>query len=423
MSGGPWRSRDATRGSPGPRSHAGTARGNNQSVGQDCSALRMNHTIHIYSQAEAHQIPWPDDRLGRMAESYLMPLLTDGVKKYIANVSADLYVILINGKILPLTLGHPAVPGNCYVVSPYTHFVSYAMQELRKLHRPFLRALLLPVLQASGPVFRFCEIDKVATINNWLFSTNLYPSLTLAEIKLLISTVQARFPDYPVYFRSINPKSPAKNYPLFEKTSLFRIISRTVYYQEPAQVSLKKYPSIKKDLKLLQTSPFKLLTDQEINERLVKGLRQVYLDLYIHKYSIYNPQYTLAFFTRALRASFFEIYAFVTEKEEVRAGGLYYRFDDELTTPILGYDLTRPQKEGLYRLATLRTFQVARPKQYVVNRSSGAPGYKRARGGQQVIEYSYVNLHKQPFKRRLPWLILHYFFNPIVKILLVKFKL
>ena len=40
-----------------------------------------------------------------------------------------------------------------------------------------------------------------------------------------------------------------------------------------------------------------------------------------------------------------------------------------------------------------------------------------------MIEYSYVNLHKQPFKRRLPWLILHYFFDPIVKILLVKFKL
>ena len=77
--------------------------------------------------------------------------------------------------------------------------------------------------------------------------------------------------------------------------------------------------------------------------------------------------------------------------------------DGLMTAALLGYDLNRPRKLGLYRLAFALLIDEASRRKVLLNMSGGAGDFKMLRGAELVQEYDAVYDRHLPFARRLRW--------------------
>src|SRR5690606_35106137 len=104
--------------------------------------------------------------------------------------------------VLPITV-NKAEYENSYVCSPYTHYVSYARQELKLLRNPVVERLLSLVLTGAGWLMKSSKANKTVHVNNWLFSTNLYPALSRQQVTDVVLFLARRFPGHYIVFRSL----------------------------------------------------------------------------------------------------------------------------------------------------------------------------------------------------------------------------
>jgi hypothetical protein len=165
-----------------------------------------------------------------------------------------------------------------------------------------------------------------------------------------------------------------------------------------------------------------LINHKEMKAYLPQAL-QLYRDLYLKKYSELNPQLTLKYFEEVHQTGIINFHGYIDKNKILKAFSGQFTLDKTITSPIVGYDVSAPQKEGLYihaaQLALLNKFDQG----LLLNLSSGAPSFKRMRGGQASIEYSAIYLKHLPLKRRLPWKVLQFISNKIGVPLIKKYKL
>src|SRR3954469_838060 len=164
--------------------------------------------MDIFSRDDLDRIPWPDTADGDYARRVLAPLMRHGTRTYIANVEAEVRVLVACPLVLPLVvvegpsrLSHPS-----YVVSPTGHYVDYAKREVElELHdRPLLARLTPLLLECFRPLLRWGQVEKAVYVNNWLLSTNLYPHCSAESLVAVHMAVRKSFPRHALVFRSIN---------------------------------------------------------------------------------------------------------------------------------------------------------------------------------------------------------------------------
>ena len=111
---------------------------------------------------------------------------------------------------------------------------------------------------------------------------------------------------------------------------------------------------------------------------------------------------TLAFLRNLLSEKIIRIKA-LWDGEKIVAFTGYFTLDGVMINPLIGYDRSYPQREGLYRLLTMETMLEAEKQGLLLNMSSGAAHFKRLRGAQPFLEYNLVYDRHLSFFRRLPW--------------------
>jgi hypothetical protein len=114
---------------------------------------------------------------------------------------------------------------------------------------------------------------------------------------------------------------------------------------------------------------------------------------------------------------------YVDQNNVLKAFSAVFVWGETITSPLIGYDTSAPQKDHLYihaaQLAVLYKFK----HNLLLNLSSGAPGFKRMRGAEPSIEYSAVYLKHLPKKRQVTWQLLRFLSNKIGVPLIQKYKL
>jgi hypothetical protein len=378
--------------------------------------------MQIFSHAELDVLPWP----AFLAERPLLEaLLRDGPQAYIANVSAAVRLLLLDELLLPLTVvdASPAQP-NAYVCSPTTHYIAYARREveLELADQPLLRALLPPLLESLRPLLRWAEVERAVYVNNWLLSTNLYPAIAEAQLAELLHGLVKRFPSHSIVFRSLNE---ALNGPLIaalERLGCQRVFSRQVYLLDPRDGAFRRRNSFGNDRRLARRSPYSWLRGPAIPDTAAERLCELYAQLYIDKYSIYNPQLTPRYLAAALRGQWLRVAALAAHD---RIDGVLGVVEQHgvITAPLLGYERARDPRLGLYRLLMLELIEQGAARGRVLHLSSGAAEFKRMRGAEPAIEYSLVYHAHLPPRRRLPWCLLGWLSRRAVIPLMRRFGL
>lgn len=364
--------------------------------------------LELYSAKDLALIPWPSTLEGRAAKNWLTPLLLHGSQKYVQNVQTQLFVLIWGQLILPITVNR-SEPNNSYVCSPFAHYVSYAKEELRELKNPALERVLAPLLTTLGLLLRLGKIDHVVHVNNWLLSTNLYPLpphgtfFGAAQIQTITQFLAQQFSDCALIWRSISPNAlETPDWPIAPQdfgSDFAQIPSRSVLLLDARGGIQHTKRDFKHDSKLLRRGGYHLRTATHADLPRAKVLYDL---LYLQKYSLQNPQFTLAFFELALLRRTLEL--FVLERDGNIDGVMgFYTKGKFLTCPIFGYDITLPQDLGLYRMLSVHLALEAEKRGLMVHVSSGVAGFKRTRGAVAALEVSAVYTRHLPPHRRGVW--------------------
>ena len=245
-------------------------------------------------------------------------------------------------------------------------------------------------------------------VNNWLLSTNLYPPLTNETLRAINAFLVERFPDHAIVYRSVNPVLNGSVLESLEQVGFKKVISRQVYLLDVCDGERPTKRAIKIDRKLQRASGqfvWEELSTAVASE--VVRIKQLYDSLYLDKYSEFNPQFTEAFFRKAIEQAWLQVSVLRRGYGgEIVAVVGYFNRSGIMTTPLIGYDCGVPQSVGLYRLITLRIIDQAVVNENFLHMSSGAAHFKRLRGAEPCFEYNMVLTSHLKWSQRMPWFAL-----------------
>lgn len=341
-----------------------------------------------------------------LVKALYLPLIQHS-EQLIHNVHVDTLLLQTEFRALGLILPHKtaAYPEESYVASPYGQYVDYGRYEtaleLGKLR--WLNALASRVFDGLGKICRWAQFDQVVLVDNLLFSTNLYPRQADYNVSELRVFLQKQFPDRALVFRSICPTVYPDWYESLLKNGFKAVFSRQVYLLRAHEGAhrLKRALAIDSRLAAKQKHLYWTHLEEPSDEQLTRIL-ELYNQLYLEKYARLNPQYTLEYLKNLVQGGIIHLKALWHESKMVAFTG-YFVMDGVMINPLIGYDRTYPQKEGLYRLLTLETMLEAEKKGILLNMSSGASHFKRLRGAEPHLEFNMVYDRHLPWWRRLPW--------------------
>ncbi len=327
----------------------------------------------------------------------------DGTIRWVANVAARLTTARIGGQVVPVTVLSGSPSRSSYVGSPHAAWISYPVAEALDLLSGWKRPLGAAALNALAAPFVAAQmigrLARAAVVANHLVSTNLHPTWSAADIAAATPDLAARFPDRPLMMRNVCPAVDPVLADALVAAGWRLIPARQIYLADPREPALWKHNHLKRDAKLLGQSAVELVGPEQLPARDLPALRAVFRQLFIAKHSALNPDYSEAFFRLCHKQRFLDLYALRHDGRPVGVLGIYER-NGWVTTPLIGYDTALPQELGLYRQLMALLFREAKLRGCRLHLSSGAGGFKAARGGVAHMEYTAVHARHLAAPRR-----------------------
>lgn len=75
-------------------------------------------------------------------------------------------------------------------------------------------------------------------VNNWFYSTNLYPPINPQQIKEMVQFLREAFPDFAIVFRSIDSQRRHGYFKPLPELGFTLIASRQIYFMQPWETTL-----------------------------------------------------------------------------------------------------------------------------------------------------------------------------------------
>ncbi|MGG1659125.1 GNAT family N-acetyltransferase [Brevibacillus sp. NRS-1366] len=366
--------------------------------------MNSRTNIAVHDSTVLDQIPWEQMQDGEYAHRYLLALMTDQPDRYVQNVRTQMWALTVDDRVMPLTVNE-AEYDNSYVCSPYTHYVSYAKEELDMLGSPLWKGLFSVVLTGLGLWMKASQSNRMAIVNNWLLSTNLYHEMSAEEAERITHFCVERFPRHIIAFRSVCRKLCPDFYAGLKETGYIMVPSRYVYLFHPDWPALGKWRvrnTLRRDRQMLARSGYRILSHDELEEEHAQRIVELYNALYLHKYSKYNPQFTVAFIRLAMQKRTLTL---IGLEKNGRLDGIlgYFQRNGVMTTPLFGYDTSLPKETGLYRMLSSLLVQEAERQGMMLHQSAGVGAFKADRGAVGEPEYTAVYVNHLPLYRRWMW--------------------
>lgn len=319
---------------------------------------------------------------------YVDTLQSLGLSNAIGNVQTQLDTIMIEGQPVPTTLNDTEY-GNSYVCSPYTAYISYAEDELELIQSKGQRRLFRGAIRLADKLLKWARINQTLSINNWLVSTNLPPNWSADTIPDLTHRLVQRYPQHSFNIRSLNWHNNAALMQSLQENGWLLIPARQVYLFDNQDRQWWQRSHTKRDQSLLRKTALKQVLPCEHLEDDFVDIRACFNKLFIEKHSHFNPQFSAEYLFQMHKHGLMKFYSFRDpEGDKIVASIGLFTQQEIITTPMVGYDTSLPKELGLYRLLMAVLLKETYESGQMMNLSSGAGNFKRARGGVPTIEYT-----------------------------------
>lgn len=332
------------------------------------------------------------------------------------------FLKLSNNIYFPVTI-NDLEGENSFVCSPYTAYALYSKEELlTKVKSKIVQWLLLLIIKMIGLWLKFSNIDRNVQVNNFLLSTNPYPDWEGDEISDLTDLIISKYPDHAIIFRSLNEYQHKNLIDKFVEERYEKIGSRQVYIYDMDYPAWLKHNNNKNDHRIINKQQLIKLDHDGMADYLEEALN-LYNQLYLEKYSKFNPQFTLDYFKKCHSSKLMYFQGYKDKNGRLVTFSGLFKIGNTITSPLVGYDTSAPQKQGLYIHAINLIMDYKFKHQILLNLSSGASRFKKLRGGLPSIEYSVVYTAHLSLKRRMAWSILQFISNKIGVPLVKRYEL
>ncbi len=335
-------------------------------------------------------------------QRWFAPVLEGGSTFCAPNLSTTIQFIGNRVFELPISI-NAAEWENCWLCSPWTHYISYGMEEVKRATSGVTSSVLRSILMTLGSTLKLVQFNKVVVVNNWLLSTTPWPRETAQHLTDLLECLLTAYPEHTIIMRSLNAKESPEILHALARHQLRLIPSRRVWCYSKAPTSSRDF---KKDVKLLQQGDLEVVPSNSLQAGDFPALTALYEQLYIQKYSRHNPQYSTAWLQHLWKEKLLEFTALRAPDGRFMGIEACGPLHGILTSPIIGYDLQAPAKLGLYRRLAAIPLLRGQQQRISVNLSAGVDQFKALRGGECVQEYLAVFDRHLPASRRWPWALI-----------------
>lgn len=362
----------------------------------------------LFDPADPPPGAWPGDCAER---AYIEAIAAAGPHAMIPNVVTQWRAIRVGDHVLPVTINHGETGGS-YVTQPHSAYALYARQELEIADTGALKPVLRLAIAIADRLMRWGAVNRIVHVDNWLLSTNLHGHWQGEGLAAIGDLLRARFPDHALAIRSIDAWSCPALLDAARAAGWMLLASRQIWVTGDMTRDWAGRRDTMRDRALLARSGLVEEHFATMSDADAARIADLYHQLYVGKYSPLNPVFSPEY-VRMTWANGFVAYRGLRDgagRIMAVAGSLVR--GDVLTPPVVGYDTSRPQAEGLYRFATLLFSDMAAARGLRLNGSAGAAGFKRNRGASGVIEYMAIDArHLAPHRRAvfalMRWLLDH----------------
>lgn len=346
----------------------------------------------------------------------LLPFFEQGFRQTIAN-GGDCHMELMECGDYSIPLGvNPgtAATGTCQ--SPRAFFIRSAAEEIRRGSAPYLlRQTAAAGLEALDLLLHGRHLDRCTMVNHWGLLQPIEPQGELPPPAQWLPALTQRYPDHAPLLLISPEWYPERAREL--QDAGFRLIPARVAYRWKPEVwkmaSRKKRLELRRDFKLLDNPQLEFLTEKDdLSWVDPNDLHSLFENIYIHKYSEHNPQFTSSFFASLLKERSFHL-------NLIRADGELVGFGGWCQTPrhrhniLLGHRPTEAAPSGLYRPIVGLAFRDCLETGESLYLSSGAGQFKSLRAAESVVEYFAVYDRHLPASRRVAWATLEQIYRKL----------
>lgn len=375
--------------------------------------------INIYDKTNINELKLDNNSFNYGLYEYFKPLIEKGVNFYVKNINAEAKILEVDNVLLPLIIADKNYDDSLYV-SFYSSYIGYILKDLTSTS--FITTFFKRLLEMAGRILKNAEVNNVIYVNHWLLSTNLYPKLKEEQLELIKSYLKKEYPEHAIVFKNIAPRTLTKLFNNLKAQSYRMIVSRQVFIldrEARKSINKKQRAKVKRDKKLIEDSDYYF--SESISDSDFKRLADIYHQLYIGKYSIYNPYYTSEFFQLLKDNPLFNLQILRT-KDVIDGMLLTFSIDNQSTCPAMGYQLDKMPESALYRMLVAKLTTDSEEHNLDFHMSAGVGDFKKQRGARAETEYSAIYFEHLPMCRKFVYIVLQKIVNNIVIPIFKRYK-
>lgn len=354
--------------------------------------------LELFDPREGPQSGWPAAAITERA--YLETFATRGSRALIGNLRTQVLAIRTGERILPVTV-NTSEYGDAYVCLPHTAYALYAKEELRLIDAGPWTPALGAIASGAGALMRAARVNCIVHVNNWMLSTNLHDGWRGEDISAIRAMLAERYPDHLIGVRSLTEWSDSALLARCREDGWDLLPARQIYVTDDLGAEWAPRRDSKRDMALAAHNRFEFDALETLRPGDAERIAELYALLYLDRYSALNPAFTSDYIKMTHRHHVFAYRGYRDGHGALVAIVGCWSRGGVLTTPIVGYDTTRPASDGLYRLCSFALVQMARENGLKLNGSAGAASFKRNRGARAVIEYTAYYTRHLSWRRRL----------------------
>ena len=324
--------------------------------------------IELFKPLDGPAGGWPS---GSQAERVYLEAFSLGSQAMISNLRTRVLGLRCGDLILPITV-NDAEYGDAYVCLPHTAYALYAKAELELVNVGPWSPLFSLLAGATGVVLRAAQFNQVVHIDNWMLSTNLHGRWCGEGLDETRQVIVNSFPGHVLGVRSLSSWSDELLINRLVSAGWRMLPSRQIYVTDDLDREWSPRRDTRRDLALLSATDYELDDLEVLRPGDSERIAQLYTMLYLDRYSALNPAFTAAFIETTHREKVF-VYRGLRAVDGTLAAivGCFIR-GGVLTTPIVGYDTSRPATDGLYRMSSILLAKAAQERGLRLNGSAGA---------------------------------------------------